>query len=146
MNISKTADRYLLIDPWKIIEEGFRPEKNKISESIFSLGNEYQGVRGFFEEGYSGDSLIGSYFNSVYEERYLRDPLAYKGISNRICFMVNAVNWLYTRIELDGERLDIGRSTITDFRRELDFRNGELRRELTWHTKSGKQLRSQILD
>jgi len=139
--MAKIADRYLLVDPWKIIEAGFHPDKSKVSESLFSLGNEYQGVRGYFEEGYSGDSLIGCYFNGLYEERFLKEPSAYKGISNRICFMVNAVNWLYTRIELDGEILDLARCQISDFRQELDFRTGQLQREFTWRTKSGKQLK-----
>jgi maltose phosphorylase len=137
----KIADRYLLVDPWKIIEAGFHPEKSKVSESLFSLGNEYQGVRGYFDEGYSGDSLIGCYLNGLYEERYLQEPSSYKGISNRICFMVNAINWLYTRIDLDGERLDIARCQISDFRQELDFKTGQLHREFTWKTESGKSLK-----
>jgi maltose phosphorylase len=139
--MAKVADRYLLVDPWKIIQAGFDPERNKVSESLFSLGNEHQGVRGYLEEGYSGDSLVGCYLNGIYEERYLREPLAYKGISNRICFIVNAVNWLYTRIVLDGERLDIAACNISGFRQELDFKTGELHRELVWKTKSGKQLK-----
>ncbi|HBF37834.1 MAG TPA: hypothetical protein DDW50_10980, partial [Firmicutes bacterium] len=54
------------IDEWKIIEEGFDPSTNRFSESIFSLGNEHMGLRGFFEEGYSGDSLKGTYVAGVY--------------------------------------------------------------------------------
>jgi maltose phosphorylase len=46
--MAKIADRYLLVDPWKIIEAGFHPEKSKVSESLFSLGNEYQGVTRVF--------------------------------------------------------------------------------------------------
>jgi maltose phosphorylase len=139
--MAKIADRYLLVDPWKISEAGFHPEKSRVSESLFSLGNEYQGVRGYFDEGYSGDSLIGCYLNGLYEERYLKEPSAYKGISNRICFMVNAVNWLYTRIEMDGEMLDIARCQISDFYQELDFNTGQLHREFTWKTESGKLLK-----
>ncbi len=139
--MAKTGSRYLSPHPWKIIEEGFHPEKSKTSESIFSLGNEYQGVRGFFEEGYSGESLIGCYLNGIYEERYLREPSAYKGISNRLCFMVNTANWLYTRLEVDGERLDLASSKVSSFRRELDLKTGQLSRELIWETGSGKRLR-----
>ncbi|WMT41617.1 hypothetical protein RE628_03610 [Paenibacillus sp. D2_2] len=64
----KIADKYLVVDPWKIVEEGFDPQRSRVSESIFSLGNEYMGVRGYAEEGYSGDTLIGSYFNGLFEE------------------------------------------------------------------------------
>lgn len=139
--MAKVADRYLLVDPWRIIEEGYHAEKSRASESLFSLSNEHMGVRGFFDEGYSGDSLVGCYLSGVYEEYYLKEPLAYKGISKRICFMVNTVNWLYTRIELDGEVLDLNRSQFFGFRRELDFKSGALYREFVWRTRSGKELK-----
>ena len=137
--MAKIADQYLRVDPWEIIEDGFHPDRSQVSESLFSLANEHQGVRGFFDEGYSGQSLIGVYLNGIYEERFV-EGMAYKGISNRIAFMVNTVNWLYTRVEVDGEILDLAKSTFSDFRRTLDFRTGELRREFTWETTSGKKL------
>ncbi len=137
--MAKTANQYLLIDPWKIIEEGFHPEMSEVSESLFSLANEHQGVRGYFDEGYSGQSLIGVYLNGIYEERFT-EGTAYKGISNRLAFMVNTVNWLYTRLEIDSESLDLAKSKFYDFRRELDFRTGEMRREFVWETKAGKKL------
>ncbi len=138
--MAKVADKYLLVDPWKVIEDGFHPDRSEVSESLFSLANEHHGVRGFFDEGYSGKSLIGSYLNGIYEERFT-EGMTYKGISNRLAFMVNTVNWLYTRIEIDGEILDLAKSKFSDFRRELDFRSSELRREFVWETESGKKLR-----
>jgi maltose phosphorylase len=139
--MAKTAEQYLQVHPWKIVESGFQPEKSRVSESLFSLGNEHQGVRGYFEEGYSGDSLVGCYLNGIYEERFMKEPVAYKGISNRLCFMVNTVDWLHTRLEVDGETLDLANSSFSEFRRELDFRSGELWREFTWETHSGKSLK-----
>jgi maltose phosphorylase len=138
--MAKIADQYLLIHPWKIIEDGFHPDHSEVSESLFSLANEHQGVRGYFEEGYSGNQLIGVYLNGIYEEKFT-ESTSYKGISNRLAFMVNTVNWLYTRIELDGETLDLAKSKFTSFSRELDFRSGEYKREFVWETASGKKLR-----
>ncbi len=139
--MGKAADQYLEIDPWKIVEQGFHADKSKVSESLFSLCNEHMGVRGYFDEGYTGSSLTGSYLNGIYEEHFLKEPMAYKGISNRICFMVNTANWLYTRIELDGELLDLNTSRFSGFRRELDFKTGLLRREFTWKTRAGQELK-----
>jgi maltose phosphorylase len=139
--MAKIADQYLTIDPWKIIESGFHAERSRVSESIFSLGNEHMGIRGSFDEGYSGDSLVGNYLNGIYEEHFLSEPMTYKGISNRICFMVNTVNWLYTRIQLGNEVLDLNNSRFSDFLRQLDFRTGELRREFIWKTKAGQELK-----
>ena len=56
--MAKIADKYFKVDSWKIIEEGFNPDYGEVSESIFSLGNEYMGVRGYFEEGYNGPKLF----------------------------------------------------------------------------------------
>jgi maltose phosphorylase len=143
--MTKTPDRYLETHPWKIVEEGFHPERSRVSESLFSLGNEYQGVRGYFDEGYSGDGLRGCYLGGIFEEHILKEPLDYRGISSRIRFMVNTVDWLSIRLEVDGETLDLGRSRFSDFRRELDFSSGLLRRELVWHTQSGADLRVEFL-
>jgi len=138
--MGKVADKYLEVDPWKIIEAGFHPENGRVSESIFSLGNEYMGVRGYFDEGYSGDQLIGSYFNGVWEERPIIHVGKYKGLSYRWAFMVNSVNWLMTGISLDGEKPDLHRSEFSDFKRVLDLKTGILTRSFTWHTRSGKKL------
>lgn len=135
----KIADKYLIIDPWAIVEEGFDPGRNRVSESIFSVGNEYMGVRGYPEEGYSGDSLTGSYFNGLFEE--MEVAAHYKGIIRSLRFMVNAVDWLYTRLTVDGETLDLAKSQVRDFRRTLDFRTGTYSREFIWNLESGKSLK-----
>jgi len=136
----KVADKYFKTDPWNIIEEGFNPQYGRVAESVFSLGNEYMGVRGFFEEGYSGDTLIGSYFNGIYERKKLPSS-AYKGITDAIEFMVNSVNWLYTRIIADDEILDLNVCNFTDFTRKLNLKNGVLSRSFVWNTRSGKKIK-----
>jgi maltose phosphorylase len=136
----KLAEKYFKINPWQVIEEGFNPEQGEVSESIFSLSNEYMGIRGYFEEGYTGKSLPGSYINGVYEEKKVT-TLHYKGISDRITFMVNTVDWLHTRIKLDGELLDLHESRFTNFVRWLDMKKGLLNREFVWETKTGKRLK-----
>ncbi|MEK4994212.1 glycosyl hydrolase family 65 protein [Paenibacillus sp. FSL H7-0918] len=137
--MAKVADKYLKVDPWAIIEEGFDPERNRTSESIFSLGNEYMGVRGYAEEGYSGDTLQGSYFNGLNEQLDIGNH--YKGIIRSLRYMVNAVDWLYTRLSVDGEQLDLAKSNVTDYVRRLDLRKGTYRRELVWHLNDGKSLK-----
>ncbi|HBF38685.1 MAG TPA: family 65 glycosyl hydrolase, partial [Firmicutes bacterium] len=139
--MTKVGERYLEVDPWTVVESSFRPELGRVSESIFSLANEYMGVRGYFEEGYSGDRLLGSYFNGFYEEIQVIQPAAYKGMIAKSRFMVNTIDWLYTRIQLDGETLDLAKSKFTNFRRVLDFRTGTLYREFIWETRSGKWLK-----
>ena len=137
--MAKAADVYFSVDPWKVTETGFDPAYSRVSESVFSLANESMGVRGSFDEGGSVDSLRGAYVNGVYDEV----PLAksYRGIIDRTHFMVPAADWLLTEMELDGEKLDLGKVCFRDFRRELDLRTGILSRSLIWRTQSGKEIR-----
>jgi maltose phosphorylase len=138
---SKIADRYLKVDPWNIIEDNFDKKRSRTSESMFSLANEFMGVRGYFEEGYSGNRLLGSYFNNLYEEMEAQHWQLFKGIVTRVCFGVNSVDWLYTRIFLDGEQLDLAKINFSNFSRVLDMKNGTLTREFIWNTNSGKKLK-----
>lgn len=139
--MTKIAERYLETDPWLIVEEGFHPNRGRVSEAVFSLANEFTGVRGYFDEGYSGDRLMGSYVNGIFEEKPIEHPAFFKGFATRFCFMVNTVDWLYTRIRIDGELLDPARSKIISFKRTLDMKKGMLTREMVWETGSGKQIK-----
>ena len=102
--MAKIADRYFCTEPFSVTERGFDPAHNQVAESIFSLGNEYMGVRGFAEEGVSAPTLKGSYFNGIYEYALEDTPIHYKGIVQRTHFMINSVDWLKTEIEADGEK------------------------------------------
>lgn len=133
----KISKMYLEVDPFKIIEKGFNKERSQVSESIFSLGNEYSGIRGFFDEEYSGDSLKGSYFNGIYEYALEDTPNAYKGIIKRTHFTINSVNWVKCKIQMDDEILDLNKVNFKDFYRELDMKSGLYTRTFTWITKKG---------
>lgn len=139
-NISKKPIKYYKGDAWNIAEEGFDPSQQRVSESVFALANEYMGVRGYFEEGYSGDHLPGSYFNHLYVYLDIGYPQVFKGFVERETGMVNAVDWLYTRLLIDGEQLDLAKIKFHGFKRTLDMRNGLLKREFTWKTGSGKKI------
>ena len=133
----KVSKMYLEVDPFKIIEKGFNKERAQVSESIFSLGNEYSGIRGFFDEGYSGKSLKGSYFNGIYEYALEDTPNAYKGIIKRTHFTINSVNWVKCSLKVDDEILDLNNSEFNSFVRELDMLSGLYTRKFTWVSKKG---------
>ncbi len=135
--MAKIADSYFKIDPWNIVEEGFDPEYGMTAESVFSLGNEYMGVRGYFEEGYSGPTLLGSYFNGVYERRKAAAE-GYKGIVQETEFMVNSIDWLYLRIWAGDEPLDLAKDEFEKYYRTLNLKNGLLRRQFIWKTEKGE--------
>lgn len=134
--MAKAADHYFKIDPWCIVEEDFNPEYGLTAESVFSLANEYMGVRGYFEEGYGGSRLLGSYFNGVYE-RQKAAAQGYKGIVQEAEFMVNSLDWLYLRVTAGEEKLDLACSVFKDFKRTLSLKDGLLLREFIWETAAG---------
>lgn len=136
--MAKVADEYFKTAEWEIIEDGFDPNYSMVAESVFSLANEHMGVRGCFEEGYSGETLSGSYFNGIYL-RFNREDYHYKGDSRIGEMMINSVDWLKTKIVLDGEKLDLFTSSFSDFKRVLDLRTGLLVRSFVWETKTGKK-------
>ncbi len=133
----KKSNMYLDLDPFKIIETSFHPDRAKVSESIFSLANEYSGIRGYFDEGYSGERLQGSYFNGIYEYSLKDTENAYKGIVKRTHFTINSVNWVKCKLEVDGEVLDLNVSKFENFKRVLDLKSGLYTREFVWRSKKG---------
>jgi maltose phosphorylase len=144
LTVIQPPKRYLEIDPWRVVENGFHPRQSRVSESIFSLANEFMGIRGHFDEGYGGDSLVGSYFNGVFTEHPHVYPLLGKGFPERNHFMVNSVNWLHTRITMGGQQLDLAKSRFSDFTRSLDMRTGTLTRSFIWHIGKGRNARVQF--
>lgn len=123
--MAKIAQRYYDVDPWKLKETGFHEQNAVVSESLFSISNEYMGVRGFFDEGYPKKSLIGTYFNGIYEVPNDIRRSHYKGISDKLHYMVNATNVFYVRLFIDGKLFVFDSKTISNYERVLDFKTGE---------------------
>jgi maltose phosphorylase len=131
---------YIKADAWKIIEEGFDPHLNKISESIFSLGNGRMGQRANFEETYTGDSLPGNYIAGVYYPDKTRVGWWKNGYPDALAKVINAANWIGLTITVDDEILDLALASVTGFKRELNMQEGYLLRSFTARLKSGKTV------
>ncbi len=129
--------KYLVEDPWKIIESGFDPTNSEVSESIFSVGNGFMGVRGNFEEGYGGDTLPGSYFAGIYYPDKTRVGWWKNGYPEYFAKVLNGVHWIECKIMAGAEALDLSKSKISDFERTLNMQSGMLTRSFIWHTATG---------
>ena len=132
---------YLKHHPWQIIEEGFHPEYHQVSESIFSLGNGRFGLRGNFEEDYSGESLRGSYFAGIYYPDKTRVGWWKNGYPEYFAKVLNSVNWIGIRIFIDDHALDLAHTSVTHFERILDMENGLLIRTFEFNPSSGATLK-----
>jgi maltose phosphorylase len=136
---------YIKIDEWKIIEEGFVPELNKISESIFSLGNGRMGQRANFEEAYSGDTLQGNYVAGVYYPDKTRVGWWKNGYPEYFAKVLNAANWVGIDIWFDNQQFDLAKCEIKNFRRELNMKEGYLKRTFEATTQNGKTVKVEAL-
>jgi len=131
---------YLKHDGWCIIEDGFLPEFNEITESVMSLGNGRMGQRGNFEETYSGKSLPGNYVAGVYYPDKTRVGWWKNGYPEYFAKVLNAANWIGIQVEVDYETLDLATATVWDFTRVLNMREGYLERRFKARLRSGKEV------
>lgn len=131
---------YIIHDEWKIVEEGLEPSLNRISESLFSIGNGKMGQRANFEENYSGDSLRGSYIAGIYYPDKTRVGWWKNGYPEYFAKIINSTNWIGIRIGINGQELDLADVKILSFRRELDMQKGLLSRNFTAELKKGEQV------
>src|SRR6056297_1443197 len=124
-------NQYLKIDQWKIIEEGFNPDNNRASESIFSLGNGKMGQRANFEEEYTGDILKGNYIGGIYYPDKTKVGWWKNGYPEYYAKVLNAPNWIGIKIEIDGISLDLSKCEVIEFKRILNMKEGYLRRQFS---------------
>lgn len=129
---------------WIISEDVFKTEFNHTNESIFSLGNGYLGMRGNFEEGYSGETTEGTYINGFYEIENIHYDEACYGFPNKSQTMLNIVNSKYIKLYINEEEFDLDRGELIEYKRSLDCREGILNRELKWKSPKGKIINLNI--
>ena len=131
---------YLKHHEWQIIEEGFDTHYNKISESVFSIGNGRMGQRANFEEEYSGDTLSGSYVAGVYYPDKTRVGWWKNGYPEYFAKVLNAPNWINIHISIDNQKLDLAKCKVVNFVRTLDMKSGLLTRTFSAILPDGKQI------
>jgi len=132
---------YIIHNGWKIIEEGFHPEFNKITESLMSLGNGRIGHRANFEEKFTGETLQGNYVAGVYYPDKTRVGWWKNGYPRYFAKVLNAANWIGIDVKIGNETLDLNTTNILEFKRELNMQEGHLSREFIAQLRSGKQVK-----
>lgn len=133
--------QYFKVDEWRVIEEGFNPEENRVSESICSIGNGHMGQRANFEEDYSGDSLQGSYIAGVYYPDKTRVGWWKNGYPEYFAKVLNSTNWIGINITINGETLDLAKANIKDFARILNMKEAILERSFTAVLSNGNEVK-----
>lgn len=125
------------IHPWKVVEMGLDKERMRLSESLTSTGNGYMGMRGNFEEDYTGDTHLGTYIGGVWFPDKTRVGWWKNGYPLYFGKVINAVRLNGIHVEVDGETLDLNTAQVEAFYRELDMQNGLFLRRFTVRTAGG---------
>ncbi|MFT8994957.1 glycoside hydrolase family 65 protein [Lentilactobacillus hilgardii] len=119
------------VQPWHIVTNKFNPDNKRLQESMTSLGNGYMGMRGFFEEDYSGDSLAGLYLGGVWYPDKTRVGWWKNGYPDYFGKVVNAVNFIKMNVKINGDKIDLAKDKFSDFKLDLDMQHSILTRSFT---------------
>lgn len=131
---------YIVPNEWSIIENGFDAENVEASESLFSIGNGSMGQRANFEEDYSGSTFQGSYIGGIYYPDKTRVGWWKNGYPEYFAKVLNAPNWIGIHIKINGTIFDLNTCEISDFKRELNMKDGWLSRSLKAELPTGEKV------
>jgi maltose phosphorylase len=132
---------YIKANEWTIVENGFDAQLNKISESIFSIGNGRMGQRANFEEKYSGETLSGNYVAGVYYPDKTRVGWWKNGYPDYFAKVLNAANWIAIDVNVNGQTLDLHTAKVSDFQRILNMKEGYLERSFVAELPGGNKVK-----
>ncbi|MCD6544411.1 MAG: glycoside hydrolase family 65 protein [Flavobacteriaceae bacterium] len=132
---------YIIPNEWSIIEEGFDQDNITASESIFSIGNGAMGQRANFEEDYSGETFQGSYIGGIYYPDKTRVGWWKNGYPEYFAKVLNAPNWIGINVNINGRSLDLKTCKVSEFKRELNMKEGVLYRSFIAELPGGDQIK-----
>lgn len=127
----KHLKRLFAVDPWKLTTTTLDKEQLRLQESLTSIGNGYMGMRGNFEERYSGDHHQGTYLAGIWYPDKTRVGWWKNGYPDYFGKVINAVNFLSMELFINDTPVDLALLDTEDFYLELDMKNGVLTREFT---------------
>ncbi len=121
-------DRVFDVEPTALTTRVLHRDKLRLIESLTSIGNGHMGMRGNFEEGYSGDHHLGTYLAGVWYPDRTRVGWWKNGYPEYFGKAINALNFAAVDVLIDEAPVDLATMEPTDFRIRLDLRNGLLTR------------------
>src|SRR5258705_1793086 len=128
------------VEPWQVRETKLDLALLAQSESVFALSNGHIGLRGNLDEG-EPSGLPGTYLNAFYEVRPLPYAEAGYGYPEQGQSVVNVPNGKVIRLLVDDEPFDVRYGELLAHTRTLDLRAGVLRREVSWRSPAGREVK-----
>lgn len=124
----KKVQRLFDIDPWKIRTTHLDKENRRLQESLTSIGNGYMGMRGNFEETYSGDHHQGTYLAGIWYPDKTRVGWWKNGYPEYFGKVINALDFIQMKLFVNDREIDLATIDFEDFDLELNMENGVLTR------------------
>ncbi|WP_300405673.1 glycosyl hydrolase family 65 protein [Nocardioides sp.] len=125
------------IDEWRLTESRFDASDLGVTESVFSVGNGYLGLRGNYEESrdFAANGTFVNGFHETWPIQHAEEAFGFAKVGQTI---VNAPDSKIIRLYVDDEPLELSAADLVEYDRTLDFRTGVLSRHVIWRTPSGK--------
>lgn len=127
------------VDPWRLIETRYTADDAGVTETLFTVANGYLGLRGNHPEGRQAHEQ-GTFINGFHETWPIRHAEQAYGFAETGQTIVNAPDAKVMRVYVDDEPLSLDVADVRSYERELDMRDGVLRRRIHWCTPSGKEV------
>lgn len=129
-------------DSWLLKYHDYDQEKERSREALLTVGNGYFGTRGALEESRANEvNYPGTYMSGLFNR--LVSKVGDREIENED--FVNAINWLPVSFRIDqGPWFKFTPEPtfrILEIHRTMDFRTGELKREMVVEDSEGRQTR-----
>jgi len=128
------------VDEWSLVESHIDNDDLGTTETLFSVGNGYLGLRGNVDEG--RDSFThGTFVNGFHETWPIQHAEEAFGFARVGQTIVNAPDAKVIRLYVDDEPLLLPIADLMEYERRLDFRTGVMSRDILWRTPGGKRVR-----
>lgn len=139
-DINEWFDKGIEEDSWNLNYYDYNHSKERSREALLAVGNGYLGTRGALEESRANKvNYPGTYISGLYNRRV--SEVAGRDIENED--FVNIPNWLPVTFRIgDGDWLSFDPEPtmkILGIKRRLNFKNGELERELELEDNDGNR-------
>jgi alpha,alpha-trehalose phosphorylase len=127
------------VDEWRLVETHIDADDLGTTETLFSVGNGYLGLRGNVDEGRDSFSH-GTFVNGFHETWPIQHAEEAFGFARVGQTIVNAPDAKVIRLYVDDEPLLLPIADLMEYERAIDFRTGVMSREILWRTPSGKRV------
>ncbi|MBT4551378.1 beta-phosphoglucomutase family hydrolase [bacterium] len=134
----KEINNWFEEDTWRLSYTDYDSKKEKVRETLLTVGNGYFGTRGAAEEQKANEvNYPGTYIAGLYNR--LESKVADRMISNED--FVNCPNWLYITFKIGetGKWFDLNKTEIVSIKRTLYFKTGVYERKLVVRDQQGRE-------